>query len=66
MNSSYRGLNKDIGMVYLCYAQMVTEYSKQEWIDHLKEKNFVKEEVKKDFVESVAALYEEISKIKEQ
>lgn len=59
-----RILTKTIGLFYLCYAKLVTEYPKQKWIDYLKENNLGKEEEKKEFVEILYKLYQKISEDK--
>ncbi|MBD5134794.1 MAG: GTP pyrophosphokinase [Lachnospiraceae bacterium] len=50
-----------IGMFYLCYAELVTEYSKQRWQDYLRENHIGREEECTQIVEKLSKVYQEIS-----
>ena len=55
-----RILGKTIGLFYLCYAELVTEYPKQKWLDYLRENNIGWEE-ETEIVEELSKAYQGIN-----
>lgn len=58
VNKEDRTLAKTIGLLYLCYAELVTEYPEQRWVDYLNNIGPSEEGVK--FAEKLSKLYQEI------
>ena len=55
-----RIISKTIGLFYLCYAKLVTEYPKQKWLDYLRENNIGWEE-ETEIVEELSKAYQGIN-----
>ena len=54
-------LTKTIGLFYLCYAKLLEEYPKQEWVDYLRANNIGFGEEREEFVEELFELYQRFS-----
>lgn len=55
---------KTIGLLYLFYAELVTEHSKQKLLDFLNENYIGREKLNAKFVEELSKVYQEISEEK--
>lgn len=61
-----RNFYKTIGLFYLCYAELVTEYPKQKWLDYLRENHIGRVKENSEVVEKLFKVYQGISEEKAQ
>lgn len=57
---------KTIGLLYLCYAKLVTDYPEQKWLDYLRENHIGPPKEKAEFVRKLSKVYQGISVEKAQ
>lgn len=55
-----RGFDKTVGLFYLCYAKLVAEYPKQQWMDYLSENSIGEERENPEFVEKLSKLCQKV------
>lgn len=56
--TKYTDIGRTIGVFYLCYAKLVTEYPKEKWLDYLEKNNPGKMEGHKKFAEKLSRIYQ--------
>lgn len=59
-------VDKAIGLFYLCYAKLLTEYPKGRWMDYFIENNFGTAEDNLKFIDKLSELYQKFQEEKAQ